>query len=175
MAALGVSPRALATGRPTAFVDLVHEGSTYTNLYRVLRDWIEDERVAWDVVRRRLRFVGVTRRRKTSPKTWRWHQHAGWTAELPASAIRNVSLDWGVWGWFGDSQPKLTRSFRSTLWADESVAQPRHDERTRAALAEALAVVEAGRRRRGELVAVLCGEPAIREPWLRDLVNEIRG
>ncbi|XVV04637.1 hypothetical protein ACQPW3_04265 [Actinosynnema sp. CA-248983] len=174
LTASGVSPHALATGRPTAFVDLVHEGSTYTNLYHLLRDWIEDERAAWDVVRRRLRFIGITRRRKTSPKTWRWHQHAPWAADLPASAIRNVSLDWGVWGWFGDQQPKLTRSFKSTLWSDESVAQPRHDERTRAALAEALAVVEAGRQRRAQLVAVLCEEPAIREPWLRTLVNEIR-
>lgn len=33
---------------------------------------------------------------------------------------------------------------------------------------------KAGRQRRAQLVAVLCEEPTIREPWLRSLVNEIR-
>ncbi|NUT94569.1 MAG: hypothetical protein HOY78_21380 [Saccharothrix sp.] len=48
-------------------------------------------------------------------------------------------------------------------------AGPDRDERV------AWDVVYAGRQRREQVVAVLCAEPAIREPWLRDLVNEIRG
>ncbi|MFI6826045.1 hypothetical protein ACIBG5_02990 [Kribbella sp. NPDC050241] len=58
------------------FVDLVFEGSTFGNLYAVLRRWIDDDRAQWDVIRRPLRFIGSTARTKTSPNTWRWQQHA---------------------------------------------------------------------------------------------------
>ncbi|WP_432852286.1 hypothetical protein ACQPXB_14800 [Amycolatopsis sp. CA-161197] len=173
----GLSPAALAGGgAPVVFTDLVHSGSTFRTLVHLLRTWAADEDVAWVEVRRRMRFLSITWRYDTSPKTWRWHQHADWTAELPASAVRNVSLDGDVWAYFGNTQPKLTRSFSREKWGAEDARAPRHDDKTREALAEALAVVAAGRTPevRDRLVHGIVKEPAIARPWLRALVTELK-
>ncbi|HZX06530.1 hypothetical protein [Kribbella sp.] len=176
LTAAGLGPAELMRGRPTVFVDLVHEGSTFENLYAVLRRWSDDEHAQWDVIRRQLRFVGITARTKTSPKTWRWQQHAGFAAELPASAIRNVSLDARLWSYFGDYQYKTAASFRRTRWTDPEVADPGRDEKTRMALAEAVKVVAAARtpKVRRRLAELLTQEPAISERWLRDLQVSLR-
>lgn len=178
LAAAGLAPADLARApRPVVFVDLVYRGRTYEWLYDQLRRWIAAERVPWAVVRRKLRFVGVTERTKNSPNTWRWHQQASWTSELPPRAIANVSLDRFVWSYLGDRQDKLTRSFGRHSWLDESLTVPRHDSKTRQALAEAVALVEAGRRpdTRAALRKVIVREPAFASPWLRSLANELRG
>jgi len=176
LSAAGLTPAGLMRGRPTAFVDLVHAGSTFTNLYDVLRDWITDERAQWDVIRRQLRFVGITIRGHTSPNTWRWQQHADWVSELPASAIRNVSLRYPVWSYFGDHQAKTAPSFRHHLWADPQVAAPRRTEAARSALAEAVRLVERGRGEevRRRLADLIGAEPSAGERWLRDLCTELR-
>ncbi|MGZ0146451.1 hypothetical protein ACXJJ3_05225 [Kribbella sp. WER1] len=176
LAADGLAPAKLMRGRPTVFVDLVHEGSTFENLYAVLRRWADDEHAQWDVIRRQVRFVGITARKKTSPNTWRWQQHAGFAAELPASAIRNVSLDARLWSYFGDYQYKTAASFRRTRWTDPEVADPRRDEKTRMALAEAVKLVAAARtpKVRRRLAELLVREPAVSERWLRDLQVSLR-
>ncbi|WP_405058101.1 hypothetical protein OG474_35925 [Kribbella sp. NBC_01505] len=176
LAAEGLAPTELMRGRPTVFVDLVAQGSTFGNLYTVLRRWTEEDGAQWDVIRRQLRFVGITRRRKTSPNTWRWQQEAEFAGELPASAIRNVSMDHGVWSYFGDHQQKTAQSFRRTRWADPEVAVPRRDEKGRMALAEAVQVVSAGRTPevRRKVAELLTHEPAIKERWLRDLQLSLR-
>ncbi|SDM95649.1 hypothetical protein [Allokutzneria albata] len=53
---------------------------------------------------------------------------------------------------------------------------PAHDDMTRQTLAEAVALVEAGRTRetRDRLVRAIAAEPAFAEPWLRSLVNQLR-
>ena len=177
MSASGLTPYRLARGRcPAVFVDIVSSGGTYELLYGELRRWISDERETWDVIRRKLRFLGLTCRKHTSPNTWRWQQHAEWTAELPASAIGNISLDRGVYSYFGDHQPKLTRSFARWSWADPSAAAPDRSAGTRQALAEAVAVVAAGRTKetRDRLVKAMAAEPAFAEPWLRSLASQLR-
>jgi hypothetical protein len=83
LADIGVTPAALAR-QPVTFVDVVSAGGTFGELFQLLDEWIDETREPWDVVRRQLRFVGVTIRRKTSPNTWRWQQHASWTTRLPA-------------------------------------------------------------------------------------------
>jgi len=171
LAAAGSTPSRLARGtRPTVFVDLVHEGDTFTELYLQLRRWIVEDREAWAVIRRKLRFVGVTLRELP----WRWQQDAGWPAELPAAAVRNVSLDPDVWYYFGNHQAKLTPSFPRQRWTDETVRTPDHGKATRRALAEAFAVVDAGRDAREQLVRTITREPAMAESWLRTLVTELR-
>ncbi|MFI5692590.1 hypothetical protein ACIA58_12170 [Kribbella sp. NPDC051586] len=172
----GLAPAGLMRGRPTVFVDLVHQGSTFENLYAVLRRWIDDEHAQWDVIRRQFRFVGITARTKTSPNTRRWQQHADFAAELPSSAIRNVSLDARLWSYFGDYQRKTTASFRRTRWADPAVVDPPRDEASRIALAEAVRVVAAGRapKVRRQLARLLTKEPAMSERWLRDLQVSLR-
>jgi hypothetical protein len=60
----------------------------------------------------------------TSPNTWRWQQHADWTADLPACAIRSISLDTGVFSYFADRQVKLTPSFARWSWSDTKSDPP---------------------------------------------------
>lgn len=176
LAAHGLAPATLARGsRPVTFVDAVSSGRTFQQLAGILRDWADDERADWPAVRRRIRIVGLTWRRHTSPNTPRWQQRAEWVRELPTGTIRNVSVDPAVLSYLANNQPKLTRSFSRDRWADEGVRSPGRDERTRAALAEAVAIVEAGRTPavRERFVRVLTREPAIAEPWLRDLVRRL--
>lgn len=177
LAATGITPHSLARGtRPTVFVDLVFEGDTFTELYFQLRQWIDEEREAWQVIRRKLRFLGVTQRQPIRPDAWRWQEDVDWPRELPAAAVRNVSLTRTVWSYFGDDQPKLTPSFPRQRWTDETVRTPDHGKPTRRALAEAFALVAAGRSPevRERLVRTIASEPAIGGPWLRALVTELR-
>jgi hypothetical protein len=106
-------------------------GRTFTNLYRLLRTWVDEERAPWDPIRRRLRFVGIIKRTHTSPNTWRWQQHVEWTRELPTHAVLNVSIDRPLWNYLGNDLTKLTRSFHPTLWTTEDGDGPRHDDATR--------------------------------------------
>jgi len=168
-----ITPHTLARQAIT-FVDVVHAGSTFGELFSLLDNWIVDSREPWAVIRRQLRFVGVTVRQKTSPNTWRWQQHADWTTRLPARAVVNVSLPWPVWTYFGDRQTKLTRQFAPRDWfADDE--GPDRDERTRQALAEAVALVAHGRSRDGRraIARATDGEPGLRDSRLRSLVAEL--
>ena len=175
LAACGVAPQALARrSRPATFADVVNVGSTFTELFMLLRDWTAEDRAPWDVIRRKLRFVGVTVRHKTSPNTFRWKQHASWTRQLPARAVLNVSLDWPTWTYLADRQVKLTRSFTPDRWL-AGAAGPDHGEPTRQALAEAVALVAYGHSPVGrtELARAIAGEPGLAEPWLRSLVTDL--
>ncbi|KDN17052.1 hypothetical protein [Amycolatopsis rifamycinica] len=176
LAAHGLAPDALARGsRPVVFVDVVSSGRSFGQLIGLLRDWAADDRADWAAAVRRIRILGLPRRTHTSPHTRRWQQHAEWTHELPAGAIRNISLESAVFSYFADHQQKLTRSFGRYLWAAEEVREPARDHRTRRALAEAVAIVEAGRTPavRERLARTMSREPAIAEPWLRDLVRRL--
>ncbi|MEU7908298.1 hypothetical protein [Actinoplanes sp. NPDC049118] len=142
---VGLTPYRLARReRPAVLVDVVDGGTTFGELFTLIRDWIEQEREPWPVIRRKLRFVGITSRRKTSPNTFRWQHHADWTRTLPAAGVVNVSLPPDVWSYFGDHQKKLTRTFRPGDWTAEADG-PGRDEHTRQALAEAAALVAYGR------------------------------
>ncbi|MEV6243433.1 hypothetical protein [Lentzea sp. NPDC051838] len=172
---IGITPASLARReRPVTFVDVVYQGSTFTTLFKLLDDWIAEERETWPVIRRKLRFVGVTSRTKTSPNTWRWQQHAEWTRRLPASAVVNVSLHRHVWSYFGDVQTKLTLSYQLHRWR-EYLREAKRDERTREALAEAVHLVSLGRTKevRRMIARGIDGEPALSEPWLRTLFRQL--
>jgi hypothetical protein len=171
LASAGVTPYALARRtRPVTFVDVAHTGGTFGELYGLIRDWVEDERAQWDVIRRKIRFVGITSRTKTSPNTERWAQLQPWTSELPSRSVMSVSMEPRLWSYFGDHQPKLTRSFTPERWVVEADG-PDRSERTRAALAEAVALVAHGRGEtcRRQVANAMKGERALAEPWLRDL------
>ncbi|WP_372659968.1 hypothetical protein [Amycolatopsis kentuckyensis] len=171
LAAHGLSPALLAHGsRPIVFAEAVSTGRTLKQLLDVLRDWAADDRADWPAVLRRIRIVGLTRRTHTSPNTHRWQQQAEWARDV---TIRNVSVESALFSYLADRQPKLTRSFGRDLWAAADVREPPRDDRTRRALAEAVAIVEAGRSPavRERLARVLEREPAGSEPWLRDLAR----
>ena len=169
--AAGCAPRALVRrSRPLTFVDVAHTGGTFGDLYELISDWVAEERAPWSVARTKVRFIGVTSRKKTSPNTVRWAQQQRWTSELPAKSVLSVSLDPHVWSYFGDHQLKLTRSWAPSRWLAEQ-GGPGRDERTRTALAEAVAVVAFGRTRDGrqQIANAMDGEPALAESWLRRL------
>lgn len=173
---LGIDPRRLTRQRPVAFIDLVHGGRTYQNLFHLLRRWIREEKVAWSVIRTRLRFIGITAQTKTSPNTWRWYQAAGWASQLPRSSLVGVSLPPGVWSYLGDQQPKTTRSFPVSRWLDQDTHLPARDPKAIAALAEAAAIVAYGRSREGRtrLASRIAAEPTMGQRWLRSLATELR-
>lgn len=175
LANLGLTPHARARRtRPVSFIDVVSHGSTFTELFDLLDEWIVETREPWNVIKRKLRFIGVTIRRDTSPKTWRWHQHTAWTQRLPAGAVVNVSLEYAAWSYFGDHQTKLTPSFRPAEWLTPATT-PNRDDKARQALAEAVAVTTHGRSSAGRraLARAIAGEPALTQPWPRSLVREL--
>jgi hypothetical protein len=175
LADIGVTPYGLARrAKPVAFVDVVDEGSTFTEMYTLLRDWIDDERGPWVTIRQKIRFVGVTVRGKTSPNKYRWQQQVAWTRELPAGSVVNVSLDGAVWRYFGNQQVKLNQSFIPEEWVADAPAVDRDDE-TRQALAEAVALVSYGRTVQGRraLARGTDREPALAQSWLRSLVTQL--
>lgn len=179
LAAAGLAPHALARRtRPVALLDLVAGGGTYDTLFAALADWVRESREPWPVIRRKLRFVGVTCRRRTSPNTWRWQQNSagGWARSLPSGHAVGVSLHPWVWSYFGDEQAKLQPSFPPSRWFDPYAAEPWHGPDLPAALAESLALVEAGRGRavRGELVRVIAREPGFADREVRALVAPLR-
>lgn len=160
--------------RPVTFVDVVHEGGTFAELYELLREWIDEDGAQWDVARTKLRFVGVTSRQKTSPNAYRWAQDNPWVDELPSKAVINVSLDRRLWSYLGNYQPKLTRSFTPDRWLVDS-GGPDRSERTRIALSEAVALVGFGRSAAGRrcIASAIDGEPALSEAWLRTLRSRL--
>jgi hypothetical protein len=181
LAAAGLEPRALARRkRPLAVVDIVHGGSTFDTVHRELAAWIEESREPWPVIRRKLRYVGVTIRGKSSPHADRWQQSqasARWVRTLPAGHVVNVSLPWPVWGWYGNRQPKVHGTFPPSRWFDEDAGTPWHHSELPEALAEARATVAAGRTRsvRDGLVRTLGREPGFADREVRALASALRG
>ncbi|MFI6082270.1 hypothetical protein ACIBBB_15060 [Streptomyces sp. NPDC051217] len=171
LASVGLEPYALARrSRPIALVDVVAQGRSYGTLHRHLADWVVESREPWTVIRRKLRYVAVTRRVRSSPNTWRWQQDPdnAWVRTLPAHHVTDVSLDRRVWTHLADDQPKVNESFPHWNWFDEpSTLTPRH-HRVARALAEARYFTEAGRstRVREELIRLMAREPGFagREP-----------
>jgi hypothetical protein len=175
MAEAGITPFRLARRqRPATFVDVVHTGDTLGELYELLRRWIAEERETWPVIRRKLRFVGVTERERPSPGVYRWRTVQAWTHDLPAPAITGVSVRAAVWRYLADDQEKLTGSYRPDTWLNDR-GGPEHDDDTRAALAEAVAIVAYGRSEQGRraLARAIAGEPALAESWLRTLLGRL--
>jgi hypothetical protein len=174
---LGLDPEALATRRrPVAFIDLVASGETFGRLVSFLQNWSREIGYDWNAVRRRVRLIGITWRKKTSPNTWRWQQHADWVDLLESGAVKNVSIPWSLWDYLGNYQEKVSRSYTPSLWGDPTLASASHYEQQLKALRLAFDLFELGRtrERREEFVALLVREPAMKEEAFRTLVGEIR-
>jgi hypothetical protein len=175
--AAGLAPEAVAASpRPVCFVDLVHSGATFGRLSDELARWARDEGVDVEAVRRRMRFVGITTRAKNSPNAWRWFQRVEWRKDYPRSALRGLSLPYGTWTTWGDSQEKTVPSHNQARWGSDDMHQPPRDPEHLRALRLAVKLHERGRTRdeRERFCAELVGRPEMREPWLRSLVVQIR-
>jgi hypothetical protein len=174
---LNLHPAALAVRpRPVAFVDLVASGDTFSSLISILYKWTKEIQLDWPAVRRKVRLVGVTERTKTSPKTWRWQQHAEWVKLLQRGSIKNVSIPAELWRYLGNYQFKVTRSYTPYYWGKPDAAKPAYSEEQLKALRLAYDLFEYGKtkERRQELVSLMVEEPAMKHRWFRALIQEIR-
>ena len=177
LAALGLSPGEIAASeRPVAFIDLVLEGLTFGNLVGLLDHWTRREGVDLAAVRRRMRVIGITPRRKNSPNTWRWYQQVPWVQGFARSTLRSVSVSGELWTYLGDYQDKVARWNPPAQWGSELALTPPREKERIEALRLALAIHERGRERdeRERFAAALAACPEMRNAWLRRLVLELR-
>jgi hypothetical protein len=176
---IGLSPRAIAERpRPTAFVDIVASGGTFGILVNMLRVWAKRTYPDWPAVQRKLRIVGLPARRKTSPNTRRWHQHAEWVNLIESGSIKNVSIPSALFHYLGGTQSKTMRSYPPERWGDPEVREPLHgDPYARMALTQAVSLFDKGRESstRRAFVTQMAEQPAMRYPWYRALAQEIAG
>jgi hypothetical protein len=175
--ALGLAPAHLVRrARPVAFVDMVATGATLGRLVAFLLDWARETGIGPAPVRRRLRFVGLTLQTRTSPTTLRWHQHAAWTRDFPARAVRNVSVPPRIIGFLANVQIKTMPSNPPHRWGAEFLRRPSRWKGRLAALAFAHCLYTLGtaRERRRAFAQALARQPAMRHAWFRGLAMELR-
>lgn len=173
---MDLAPHTIAAHeRGVALVDLVASGSTLGELVELMLNAAREAGVDPAAVRRRLRIVGITGRTHTSPKTWRWHQHAEWTKAFRPSAIKNVSVEWRLWGFLGNNEEKV--SARNPPWRWHEQPEVTRKGTQLRALRLARRVFDAGcsSEHRERFAARLAEAPEMKERWLRALVTELRG
>jgi hypothetical protein len=173
-----LDPRALATyGKQVRFIDVVASGGTFGTLVDYLRFWAREQGADWNVVQRRIGFVGLTRRTSTSPKAYRWWQHQPWVAPLTKTPITNVSVPPDFWGFIANNDEKVTPSHWLERWADIEQSKPSHRLHRLRGLRLACENFDRGRDRdeRARFVRELTQLPEMRQSWLRSLVLRLRG
>ncbi len=174
---LSMSPsQIIHRSRPVAFIDLVASGSTFGVLIDLLLHWARETKLDETALKRKLRFVGITERTKNSPNTWRWQQNVKWAKQFQSSCIKNVSIPWRLWGYLGNSQQKVAQSNPPWRWTDESMAQPPKKASNLAALRLAYSIYLRGCEKDSKLSLAkhLITEPAIKEAWFRQLVQQLK-
>jgi hypothetical protein len=126
---------------------------------------------------RNIRFIGITRRQKTSPNTFRWHQHAPWLRHFPRGAVRNVSVPRDFWDYLGNEQPKTTPSNSPTRWGADDLQVPPRWENNLDGLRLAVAVYDRATSRDERLLfsSELSSLAEMSLDWVRATVAELRG
>ncbi len=173
---LGLEPSALSKRpRPVAFVDIVASGRTFGLLLELLHLWSKESNTDWQAVARKIRFVGLTTRTKTSPNTWRWQQQAEWVERLQPQSIKNVSIPERLFDCLNEL-PKTSYQFAEPWWDEESMMTPSREDEARTALSLAVRLFDLGRssKVRRWFARRLTGEPAMTEAWFRSLVLELK-
>jgi len=176
-AAERLHPSAIAAReRGVTFIDVVDSGTTFRNLIECLKLWNNRHKGDWNAVQRRLRFIGLTPRKKTSPNTWRWQQHQDWLAWVPDATVKNVSVPVWVCQWMAGSLPKLTPSHTVDRWALLRGGGPARNDERLAAVHLACRLYDLGRSREERLAlsAEIAKLPGMRDPWLRTVVLKLR-
>jgi len=161
---------------PTSFVDVVSEGGTYGQIFKLLNNWSNELQNDSVAMNKKIRFIGITLRKKTSPNTWRWQQQTEWTKYLKSSNIRNVSVDYGFWDRVANYQPKVTKSFTPKMWETEQAQSPIHSEERIKALNEAHSLYNSGKSKDEKQLFVkeLLNKQSMKLDWLRNLALEIK-
>lgn len=174
---LDIDPIAVKSGKvPTSFVDVVYEGGTYQQIFKLLNDWSDELQSDSTAMNKKIRFIGITRRRKTSPNTWRWQQQTEWTKYLKSSNIKNVSMEYEFWDYVANYQPKITKSFTPKMWKTEASESRIYSEETIKAINEEYCLYNAGKSRieKQLFVKELLNKQSMKLAWLRNLALEIK-
>lgn len=173
--ALGLHPAGIvASSHGVCFVDLVYEGGTFGHLFTFLCDWAAETGLDANHLVDNTSFVGVTIRTKTSPNTWRWQQQVDWVKRYNITQIKNVSLPYRSWSELGDTQAKVTPSNHQKRWAADSMIGPNRSEATIGALQLAHGLYRAGTEQQREFARLLNQTEAVKLPWFRELMAELR-
>lgn len=163
--------------RPIALVDVVATGHTFGVLADLLVTWATEERADALAVKQKMRFVGLTEKKKTSPNTWRWQQQNEWTRQFPTSAIKNTSVDFQkFWSAYEHPTDRVAAENPPWRWGDDTVQQAPRDHANFRALQLALSLYELGcsPREKREFTKQLAAEPGMRHGWYRDVITEVR-
>lgn len=173
----GIDPASIATGpRPLALVDFIASGGTMHHLIELLKRQSETDGVDWNSVQRRLMIIGLTRRTKNSPNTWRWQQNQSWLHLIPDTKIVNVSADWGFIYDLANVQRKVTPSNHPGRWGEaEGRGEPPSNDQL-AALAFAINLFDRGQTReeRLALAAGIAKTHQMRQAATRALVAALK-
>jgi len=173
-----LDPQSIASyGKQVRFIDVVNRGQTFGRLVDYLRHWAEQQGADWNVVQRRIGFVGLTVRTQTGPNVWRWWQHEPWVTKLNKTPIGNVSVPCKFWEFIANNAEKPTPSHQIYRWASPDVTTPHHDPPRLKGLRLAIDNYDRGRDKeeRVKFIRELTGLPAMRQAWLRSLVLRLRG
>ncbi len=174
---LHLAPAHIATRvRPVTLVDIVFTGETFGALADFYLSWARESGVDVNAIKRRLRFLGLTCRTKSSPNTWRWQQHAQWTRQFRPNQIKNVSIAPNLYTYLAAWQPKTVRSNPPWRWGDAALQQPPRDPQQLVALQCALSLYERGCDRTHQLqfATRLARQPELHHRWMRTLISELR-
>jgi hypothetical protein len=172
---VGLEPKCLLKRqRGISFVDFVACGTTFSRLMQFMLDWANEQTVDPRALRRKVRFIGITCQKHTSPKTWRWQQHATWLGEFSTSAVQNVSMPFWIWSELANHQSKVTPSnpLLNLSIHPTPVRDPQHLE----ALTRAWQLFELGcsGTGRASFVTQLVRTTGMQSAWFRDFVLELR-
>lgn len=170
------APDLVRRERPIALVDVVATGATFGHVVEIILAHADELGVDTNAVKRRIRFIGLTWRTHTSPKTIRWHQHAEWLTAFPKNAAKNVSIPGRLWDYIGNRQPKAALWNPPWRWGHPAMLEPLHDESHVQALSFALRIYDAATSadERDKAVRLLSTSPEMKYAWLRALVLELR-
>ena len=173
--ALGISPNQLIECKlGVCFVDLVYEGFTFERLFEFYSRWCEEERLDTASVWKKIRFLGITSRKKNSPNTWRWYQEADWLLNNPYITGQSIAIDRFFWSYMGDYQSKTINPNRPKDWSDESILIPPRDEKRLEALGLAYAFYSYGLNDKLKFCKDLAKLQGCKESWIRSLSLEIK-
>lgn len=174
---VGLDPRQLSqAGRPISLIDLVYTGQTFGNLISFLDAWALESGLDPQAYRRRLRLVGISIRTKNSPNTRRWQQATAWATLFRPGVLRGIAIPQPLWTYLGDIQAKVTPSNPPWRWTDRTLQRPPRDPAHLEALRFAVAFHRLAQRgdERDTFARYLATLPAMRDPWFRRLVTQIR-
>jgi len=158
-----------------AFCDLVWEGTTFGKIFEFLISWASEEKIPCMDLKRKIFFLGITPRKKTSPNTNRWQQESTWTRYYNVlKQIKNISIPKPLWFYLGNMQDKTIPCNYFWRWNKEVIHLPQRKEENFQSLKFAYWIYKFGTENKKQFSKLLVKENAIKYIWYRKLINELK-